>query len=67
MTVEQLDAEFALWNEETGLNLTYVIVFEDTTKKNWDGRVISWSPGTGAPLALEDQVTFFVGRYVDDG
>ncbi len=64
LTVEQVAERFAGFNEETGLNLTYRIVLEDTRVERWDGRVIRWVPGTGEPLAFQQEVTFYVGRYV---
>ncbi len=66
LTVDQVAERFAAFNEETGLNLTYRIVLEDTRFEQWDGRVLRSVPDSGDPLAFEQEVTFYVGRYVPE-
>ena len=66
-TLDELATIFDSWNAGIGLNLTYRIVLQDTDIKNWDGRVLEWRPGTGAPLAEGQRITFIVGNYAGDG
>jgi penicillin-binding protein 1A len=66
LTVEQVAERFATFNEETGLNLTYRIVLEDTRFEQWEGRVLRWVPDAGDPLAFQQEVTFYIGRYVPE-
>jgi penicillin-binding protein 1A len=67
LTPDELAGAFEAFNNEIGLNLTYRIVVRDTDRRFLDGVVMSWSPGTGAPLAEGARITFYVGNFVGNG
>jgi penicillin-binding protein 1A len=59
---ENLQGRVAALSEQSGLSLTFTVVYADTDKPGQVGRVIGQSPGPGSELAYRQELVFTIGR-----
>lgn len=61
LRVGQIDDALAVFNADTGLDLSWVQVDQPTDEPSAIGRVIRTQPGVGAPVGIGDTIRVFVG------
>ncbi len=62
LRIQRIPARIAAFNEETGLQVTYVLELVPITERFNRNRILASSPAPGEEVAFQQQIIFFVGE-----